>query len=181
MEFALLYYAATFAILGILVFSSLYVLTRLYSALWGVPYVPTDGREVKEILMRAGILPGMRFLELGCGDGRVTVEAVASFGAVGVGIDINPILVAQAQGTARKRGVIADFSVRDIREISYHGYPVIYAFLMPDFMKSVREDIEKTADKGALFISHGFKVEGWEAKLVDTRKTDRFSTYYYRL
>ena len=42
--------------------------------------------------------------DLGSGDGRIVIAAALKFGARGVGVDIDPALVARAQADARAAG-----------------------------------------------------------------------------
>lgn len=46
-------------------------------------------------MLRRGILPGMRVLDVGCGDGAL-VDALNGIGATAVGLEIDPALVAAA-------------------------------------------------------------------------------------
>ena len=43
--------------------------------------------------------------DLGCGDGRIVIAAAQKFGARGVGVDIDPVRVAEAQRNAALAGV----------------------------------------------------------------------------
>ena len=62
-----------------------------------------DGR-TSELLLRAGFVPGHRFVEFGCGLGYVTRWA-AGQGAHATGIDLNPEQVAAADDLARDAGL----------------------------------------------------------------------------
>ena len=75
----------------------------------------------QRLLVRAGIGPGMRVLDIGCGAGDVAMAAAALVGAEGsvVGVDRDPAQAAFAQSRARASGVYhARFLVGDYREIS---------------------------------------------------------------
>ncbi|HUH93509.1 MAG TPA: methyltransferase domain-containing protein [Casimicrobiaceae bacterium] len=75
----------------------------------------------ERLLRRAGIGPGMRVLDIGCGAGDVTLAAAALVGAQGsvVGVDRDPAQAAFAAGRARASGVYhARFMVGDYREIA---------------------------------------------------------------
>ena len=43
--------------------------------------------------------------DLGCGDGRFVIAAAREFGARGVGVDIDPARIAEAEAAARSEGV----------------------------------------------------------------------------
>ena len=74
-----------------------------------------DGR-TRELLLRAGVVPGHRFVEFGCGLGYVTRWA-ASEGAHATGIDLNEEQVAVAGELAREAGLkTAQFRTGNIYE-----------------------------------------------------------------
>lgn len=74
-----------------------------------------DGR-TRELLLRAGLIPGHRFVEFGCGLGYVTRWA-AGQGAQAIGIDLNPEQVAVADGLAREAGIhTAQFRLGSVYE-----------------------------------------------------------------
>lgn len=74
-------------------------------------FVPALGAS---ILARLAPRPGERILDLGCGDGDLTVRLVAS-GATVIGVDASPDMVA----AARARGV--DAHVMDARALTFDG------------------------------------------------------------
>ena len=59
-----------------------------------------------ELLRRAGLLPGMRCLDLGCGGGEVSFELASLAGVSGsvVGIDMDEVKLALAREAATGRG-----------------------------------------------------------------------------
>ena len=74
-----------------------------------------DGR-TRELLLRAGFVPGHRFVEFGCGLGYVTRWA-AGLGAHATGIDLNPEQVAVADELAREAGLkTAQFRLGSVYE-----------------------------------------------------------------
>src|SRR4051794_11105238 len=70
-----------------------------------VPYVPTPNPVVDGMLKLAGVTSSDTLYDLGCGDGRIVISAAKTYGAHGVGIDINPERVAEARENAKKAGV----------------------------------------------------------------------------
>ena len=70
-----------------------------------VVYVPTPPEVVKAMLETAGVTGKDLVYDLGCGDGRIVIEAAKSYGARGVGIDIDPERIKEATANAEKAGV----------------------------------------------------------------------------
>ena len=73
--------------------------------------------------------------DLGCGDGRIVIAAAKAYGARGVGIDIDPVRIAEANAAAKAAGV-ADrvaFHVGDIfaPDTKIGDATVITLFLLP--------------------------------------------------
>src|SRR3954470_10553925 len=70
-----------------------------------VPFVPTTEEAVEAMLKLADVKKTDVVYDLGCGDGRIVIAAAKNFGARGVGIDINPVRIAEAKENAKKAGV----------------------------------------------------------------------------
>src|SRR4029434_4186240 len=70
-----------------------------------VPYVPTDDKVVAEMLKVANVGKNDVLFDLGSGDGRIVITAAKQFGTRGVGVDIDPVRVKEANETAAKAGV----------------------------------------------------------------------------
>ena len=73
---------------------------------------------VEEALRKEGLPPSGRLLELGCGEGSLTLS-LACKGYQAYGIDIAPTAVAWAQEKAQKQGLAIDFRAGDITDLPY--------------------------------------------------------------
>jgi SAM-dependent methyltransferase len=74
-----------------------------------------------EVLRRAGVGPGMRVLDVGCGAGDVTFLAARLVGPTGtvLGVDRSPEAVAAASDRARAAGLAnVSFAVADLAELT---------------------------------------------------------------
>ena len=69
-----------------------------------VPFVPTEDVVVVGMLAMAGVTAKDVVYDLGSGDGKIVIAA-AKLGARGVGIDINPTRIDEANANARAAGV----------------------------------------------------------------------------
>src|SRR6202158_5526892 len=83
-----------------------------------VPYVPTTEEAVKAMLKLADVKKTDIVYDLGCGDGRIVIAAAKEYGAHGVGIDINPERIQEAEANAKKAGVekLVRFEENDLFE-----------------------------------------------------------------
>ncbi|WP_375402778.1 SAM-dependent methyltransferase [uncultured Sphingomonas sp.] len=127
-----------------------------------VPYAATRPELVERMLDMAGVRAGDRVLDLGTGDGRILLAA-AKRGARGLGVDIDPVLVADARAAATEAGV-ADrvrFEVRDLFATPLDGYDVVTMFLLPEVNMRLRPRLLAELAPGARIVSHVFEMGDW--------------------
>jgi predicted RNA methylase len=79
------------------------------------PYVPTPEDVVDRMLVLAGTTRDDIVYDLGCGDGRIPIAAAKTFGARGVGIDIDPRRIEESRANAKAAGVehLVEFRLGD--------------------------------------------------------------------
>ena len=80
-----------------------------------IPFVPSPMHVVNKMIEVAQIKKGDILYDMGSGDGRIVIEAAKKYGIRGVGIDLNPELVAQARENAVNEGVshLVEFRAQD--------------------------------------------------------------------
>lgn len=174
----------TFIILELILFISLalYVISLIYSWLKGAPYVGTQDKEIGSILSQANLKPGTIFLELGCGDGRVVRSAVKNYKVIGIGVDINPLLILYCKLISKLQGIhTIQFQSKNILEINLDNADVIYIYLFPALVEKIKKKLLKINRKNVTIISHGFKINYLSSYLLSSRKGTKFTTYYYRM
>lgn len=189
MLYSLIYISTVLTLICFLAWFTVYVALLSYSFLKGAPYVPTQAAELDDIFSEAETLfkkyskrAPETMLELGCGDGRVSLYAALHKNITATGVDINPYLIMQARILAWLSNTKkVTFHRQDIRDISFTSYDIIYIFLLPALTKQVQNKIREKAKPGVLVISHGFKIEDWDRFLKHTREGRKFKTYYYTL
>ena len=126
-----------------------------------VPYVVTP-MEIVERMMRMGeVGKGDYVIDLGSGDGRIVIEA-AKRGARGVGVDLDPNLVALANENARQAGVSdrAKFIVQDIFETDLTPASVVTMYLLPEFNRKLLPRLLELRP-GTRIVSHDGEIGAW--------------------
>ena len=169
--------------LFILMGVSLYGVGLLFSALKGAPYVPTSKKQLEKIFKNVKMKKSDVFVELGSGDGRLTRYAAKNYGITGIGIEVNPLLVWWSKLLSRKDGTSQNvtFLRKNVFNYSLKNVDILYIFLMPELIGKLLPKFKKELRKGVTIISHGFKIVGFEKKLIHTESDKTFSTYYYKV
>jgi len=133
-----------------------------------VPYVPTNQETVEEMLKLAGVKPGDVVYDLGCGDGRIVITAAKKFGATGVGVDLNPQRLKEANANAEAAGVTdkVKFVEGDLFDFDFSGANVVTMYLLPSVNLKLRPKLQKELKRGSRIVSHDFDMGDWEAEKI---------------
>ncbi len=131
-----------------------------------VPYVPTTERAVEEMLKLAAVKNSDVLYDLGCGDGRIVITAAKKYGAHGVGIDINPVRIAEAKANAKKEGVehLVRFEEQDLFEAQIGDASVVTLFLLPSVNLKLRPKLMADLKPGTRVVSNTFDMGDWKAE-----------------
>lgn len=129
----------------------------------GGPYVPTPWPVVHQMLRAGDIGPRDFVMDLGCGDGRLVIEAAKRHGARGLGIDIDPELVQLATASAEREkvGHLARFEVRDIFATEVSEATVLTLYLLPEMMARLQPRLLSMLRPGARIVSHDYAFRDW--------------------
>lgn len=129
-----------------------------------VPYVPTTEAAVAEMLKLAEVKKTDVVYDLGCGDGRIVIAAAKTYGARGVGIDINPERIAEARENAKKAGVehLVRFEENDLFEADIKEATVVTLFLLPNINLKLRPKLLQELKPGTRVVSNTFDMGDWK-------------------
>jgi precorrin-6B methylase 2 len=143
-----------------------------------VPYEPTEPEVVKTMMDLAGVKPGDVVYDLGCGDGRILVEA-ARRGARAVGVDIDPERVREARANAKAAGVEDRVEVRegDLFETDVRPATVVALFLWPAVNLKLRPRLLAELAPGSRIVSYWHDMGDW--KPVRTVEAGRARVYLW--
>jgi len=128
-----------------------------------VPYVSTPDSVVAEMLRLAAVRPGDMVYDLGCGDGRIVIAAAKDFGARGVGMDIDPARIAEANAAARRAGVSQHvrFAVQDLFQTDFSEASVVALYLNPELNAKLLPKFLAQLRPGTRIVSHQFRMGDW--------------------
>jgi hypothetical protein len=129
-----------------------------------VPYVPTPQPVVDEMLRLAGVKRGDFLIDLGSGDGRIVVTAAKQYGVRGLGVDLNPERVAEANANAKAAGVTnkVEFLQGDLFEQDLSKADVVTMYLLPSVNEKLKPKLLRELRPGTRIVSHSFDMPDWE-------------------
>ena len=139
-----------------------------------VPYVPTAHEVVDRMLALAEVTKDDVVFDLGSGDGRIPITAAKTYGAKGVGLDIDPDRIKESWVNAKAAGVerLVDFREQDVLKADISEATVVTLYLLSSFNERLRPILTKQLKPGTRIVSHAFSMgPTWPAD-----KIDRFTT-----
>lgn len=127
------------------------------------PQVATDFEVVDAMLGMARIRPDDEVVDLGSGDGRILIAAARSYGARGLGVDIDPARVRESIENARAAGVagLVTFRREDLFQTPIADADVLTLYLLQEINLRLRPRILAEMRPGARVVSHDFDMGDW--------------------
>lgn len=128
------------------------------------PFLVTPPEVVDQMLKLARVGPGDVVYDLGSGDGRLVIAAARDFRARGVGVEIDPKLVAQSREYARRAGVEprVTFLEQDLFHADLSPATVVTLYLTREVNLRLRPKLEGELSPGTRVVSFNFDMGDWE-------------------
>jgi precorrin-6B methylase 2 len=128
-----------------------------------VPYVPTTADAVQAMLKLADVKNTDIVYDLDCGDGRIVIAAGKTYGAHGVGIDIDPDRIREANENAKKAGVenLVRFEENDLFQANFREATVVTLFLLRSINLKLRPKLLQDLKPGTRVVSNTFDMGDW--------------------
>jgi len=128
------------------------------------PYVTTPSPVVSAMLKLAGVKSSDNVYDLGCGDGRIVIAAAKTYGAHGVGIDINSERIREARLNAQRANVthLVKFEINDLFDADIHDATVVMLYLLSDINLRLRPKLLQDLKPGTRVVSHAFNMGSWK-------------------
>ena len=129
-------------------------------------YAPTPQDVVDAMLKLARVTAQDVIYDLGSGDGRIPVTAARVYGARGVGIDLDPVLIREAQDNARKAGVASkvQFRTADLFTSDIGPATVVTLYLTPFLNFQLLPKLNRELKPGTRVVSQSFDMGGPKPK-----------------
>ena len=150
-------------ILSIIVFvagSSVLVMFLVSYLIGGSPYEATPLHVMQRMLAAAAIQPGEKIYDLGCGDGRLVIEASREHAAIAVGIEISSFFC----WISRLKARIGQAQVTIVRgsffDIHFGDADVVFCYLLPSQMKRLAPRFAQLKPECRI-VSLRFEIPGW--------------------
>lgn len=134
------------------------------------PYVPTPQDVVERMLTLADVKKGDVVYDLGCGDGRIPITAARKYGARGVGVDIDPQRIAEANANAKAAGVehLVTFKLQDAMTTDVSEASVVTLYLLSASNLKLRPILTRQLKPGARIVAHSFGMGDWTPEKADS-------------
>ncbi len=138
--------------------------TAIINILMMVPYVPSKKKVVKHLVEIAKLKPGEKVYDLGCGDGRILIEAEKQAPVKAVGYEAAPIPYLLAIIRRIFSGSKFKISMKNFFSQDLSDADVIFCYLGPDCASKLAEKFKKECRAGTRVYSHTFKIEALNLK-----------------
>jgi len=147
-----------------------------------VKYVPTPQSAVDAMLELAHVTAADVVYDLGSGDGRIPITAAKTYGARGVGIEIDTFYLRDAIDNRAKAGVAdrVTFVNQDLFEADISPATVVTLFLLPRLNQQLIPKLRRELRPGARVVSHQFDM-GEEWPPDETRDVNGLTIYLWTI
>ena len=150
------------------------------------PYVPTPPDVVDRMLLMAGTTRDDVVYDLGSGDGRIPIAAAKTYGARGVGIDIDPRRIEESRANAKAEGVehLVEFRLGDALAADVSPATVVTLYMLGSGNAALRPVLTRQLRPGARVVSHAFSMgPSWPAEKIDhftSARGDEVTLYLWK-
>jgi ribosomal protein L11 methylase PrmA len=144
-----------------------------------VIFVPTPQEVVDAMLKLAKVGPNDVVYDLGSGDGRIPITAAKTYGARGVGIDIDPQRIREATENLKTAGVgdKVKFLNQDLFTTPIGEATVVTLYLLPSLNLKLLPKLNAELKPGTRVVSHAFDMG--EIKPQQTLNVNGRTVYFW--
>ena len=146
-----------------------------------VIFVPTPQEVVDAMLKLAKVGPNDVVFDLGSGDGRIPITAARTYGARGVGIDIDPQRIREANENLKAAGVAdkVQFLNQDLFTTNISDATVVTLYLLPSLNLKLIPKLNAELRPGTRVVSHAFDMG--DIKAESTQNVNGRTIYFWTI
>ena len=146
-----------------------------------VIFVPTPQEVVDAMLKLAKVGANDVVYDLGSGDGRIPISAAKTYGARGVGIDIDPQRIREANENLKTAGVgdKVRFLNQDLFTTNISEATVVTLYLLPSLNLKLIPKLNAELKPGTRVVSHAFDMG--DAKPISTQNVNGRTIYFWTI
>lgn len=147
-------------------------------------YVPTPYDVVEKMLEMAKVKKTDVVYDLGCGDGRIVVEAAKKAGCKAVGVEIEPNRVREALANVKKNKVqhLVEIRQEDMFTVDLSQTTVLCLYILPSMMVKLRPQLDKLP-AGARIVAHDYPIttaqEDKRVTIISNETNEKHVLYLY--
>ena len=144
-----------------------------------VIFVPTPQEVVDAMLELAKVGPNDVVYDLGSGDGRVPITAARTYGARGVGIDVDPQRIREANQNLETSGMAdkVTFLNQDLFTTDISEATVVTLYLLPSLNLKLIPKLNEELRPGTRVVSHAFDMG--DIRPVTTQNINGRTIYFW--
>jgi tRNA A58 N-methylase Trm61 len=152
---------------------------RFWFGTRAAPYVPTPSHVGLKMLKLAQVTKDDVVFDLGCGDGRLLLQAAKLYGARCHGVELNEELLQHAEKTVAKANLthLVKLTRQDIFKVDLSPATVVLLYLTPRANRQLLPLLQRQLRPGARLVSFCWRFETLEAKAV--AKADGIPIFLY--
>ena len=120
------------------------------------PYLGTPLSLIPALLDIAELTSEDLLVDLGCGDGRILLEATKRYGCKGIGVEVDKDLAQLALDSVTAESLTDQISIRceDFTDLALKDATIIFVFLPIQEIPSLLDKLRKQLSSGAKIIAH---------------------------
>lgn len=145
-----------------------------------VPYKLLDESTIREILTQLHLKPHQTFVDLGCGDARVLIEATKiqpKLQCIGIERAIFPYLLARYK-TRHYHNI--HILLRDARRYDFSKSNMVFVYLLPNLLDDLIPSFKQVLDNEHKMVTVEYKPRGLETtKSYSLKHKSQFAEHWY--
>ena len=133
-------------------------------------FITTWPETVDDMLKLAQVNRNDLVYDLGCGDGRIVIAAAKNYGARGVGIDLNPKRIEEANANAKAAEVenLVQFRLGNFYKVDFSDATVVALYLPQTINYELRPILWKQLKIGSRVVSNESDMGSeWPAEKIE--------------